>query len=125
MENRSKKLIFIVDDKETIGKVITIYLQADYDCRFFDNPIRAIETLMTGELPDLIISDIRMPEMQGDEFLEYIKSNEMLRDIPVVMLSSEDSTSERIRLLDEGAEDYIIKPFNPMELKVRIKKILK
>ena len=46
------------------------------------------------------------------------------KQIPVVMLSSEDSTSERIRLLEEGAEDYIVKPFNPQELKIRIKKIL-
>ena len=74
--------------------------------------------------PDLIISDIRMPEMRGDEFLAYLKLNELFKQIPVVMLSSEDSTSERIRLLEEGAEDYIVKPFNPQELKIRIKKIL-
>ena len=44
--------------------------------------------------------------------------------IPIVMLSSEESTTERIRLLEEGAEDYILKPFNPLELKIRIKKII-
>lgn len=59
-----------------------------------------------------------------DEFLAYLKRNELLRGIPVIMLSSEDSTSERIRLLEEGAEDYIVKPFNPLELKIRIKKII-
>ena len=53
-----------------------------------------------------------------------LKHNELFKQIPVVMLSSEDSTSERIRLLEEGAEDYIVKPFNPQELKIRIKKIL-
>lgn len=52
------------------------------------------------------------------------KINQLFKHIPVVMLSSEDSTTERIRLLQEGAEDYIVKPFNPMELKVRIKKII-
>ena len=62
--------------------------------------------------------------MGGDEFLEWIKSNQLLKHIPVVMLSNADSTTERIRLLQEGAEDYIVKPFNPMELKVRIKKII-
>ncbi len=79
---------------------------------------------VAGNMPDLIISDIRMPEMRGDEFLAYLKLNELFKQIPVVMLSSEDSTSERIRLLEEGAEDYIVKPFNPQELKIRIKKIL-
>ena len=46
------------------------------------------------------------------------------KSIPIVMLSSEDSTTERIKLLEEGAADYILKPFNPLELKVRIKKII-
>lgn len=48
----------------------------------------------------------------------------MFKSIPVIILSSEDSTSERIRLLEEGADDYIVKPFNPLELKVRVQKLL-
>ena len=65
-----------------------------------------------------------MPEMTGDEFLHYIKRNELFKSIPISILSSEESTTERIRLLEEGAADYILKPFNPLELKVRIKKII-
>jgi DNA-binding response OmpR family regulator len=65
-----------------------------------------------------------MPEMRGDEFLKYLKNNELFKSIPVIMLSGEDSTTERIRLLSEGADDYIVKPFNPLELKVRLKKLL-
>jgi DNA-binding response OmpR family regulator len=53
-----------------------------------------------------------------------MKKNELFKSIPIIMLSSEESTTERIRLLEEGAVDYILKPFNPMELKVRIKKII-
>ena len=56
------------------------------------NPLHAIKRLLAGQMPDLIISDIRMPEMRGDEFLEYLKHNELFKQIPVVMLSSEDST---------------------------------
>ena len=120
----NKKQRLIVDDKEQIAKILYAYLQADYDCHYVQNPLHAIKRLLAGHMPDLIISDIRMPEMRGDEFLEYLKHNELFKQIPVVMLSSEDSTSERIRLLEEGAEDYIVKPFNPQELKIRIKKIL-
>lgn len=119
-----KKKILVLDDKESIAKVISIYLTAEYDCIWFPDAIKGIQWLHEGNVPDLIISDIRMPEMRGDEFLYYIKNNQLFKHIPVVMLSSEDSTSERIRLLEEGAEDYIIKPFNPMELKIRIKKII-
>ena len=66
-----------------------------------------------------------MPFMTGEEFLAYIKKNELFKSIPVVILSSEDNSINRIRLLENGAEDFILKPFNPMELKVRLKKILK
>lgn len=119
-----KKKIILIDDKSSIGKVVAIYLNKEYDFEYFENPIKAIEWLQNGNVPDLIISDIRMPEMMGDEFLAYMKSNELFKSIPIVMLSSEESTTERIRLLEEGAEDYILKPFNPLELKVRIKKII-
>lgn len=119
-----KKKILLVDDKVSIAKVVSIYLSQEYDFTYCENPIKAIEWLHEGNFPDLIISDIRMPLMTGDEFLLYMKSNELFKSIPFVMLSSEESTSERIRLLEAGAEDYILKPFNPMELKVRIKKII-
>lgn len=119
-----KKKILILDDKETIAKVLSIYLMSDYDVQWLPDGLQAVKWLQAGNTPDLIISDIRMPGMRGDDFLEWIKQNELFRHIPVIMLSSEDSTNERIRLLEIGAVDYIVKPFNPMELKIRVKKIL-
>ena len=114
-----KKRILILDDKETIAKVLSIYLMAEYDCIWLQDGVQGMKWLQEGNLPD-----IRMPEMRGDDFLEWIKANELFKHIPVIMLSSEDSTTERIRLLEIGAEDYIVKPFNPMELKIRVKKII-
>ncbi|NDW13439.1 DNA-binding response regulator [Bacteroides sp. 214] len=119
-----KKRIMLIDDKASIAKVVSIYLSKDYDFTYFENPIKAIEYLQGGDFPDLIISDIRMPEMMGNDFLRYMKKNELFKSIPIIMLSSEESTTERIKLLEDGAADYILKPFNPMELKVRIKKII-
>lgn len=119
-----KKKILILDDKETIAKILSIYLMADYDCIWLSDGLQGMKWLQEGNTPDLIISDIRMPEMRGDDFLEWLKQNELFKHIPVIMLSSEDSTSERIRLLEIGAADYIVKPFNPLELKVRVKKII-
>lgn len=119
-----KKKIIVVDDKITIGKIIAAYLAADYDFEYFENPLPCIERLKQGNLPDLIISDILMPNMKGDKFLEYLKDDPTFKAIPVIMLSSEDSSSDRIRLLQYGADDYIVKPFNPLELKIRINKIL-
>jgi len=119
-----KKRILLIDDKISIAKVVAVYLSKEYEFIYFENPIKAIDWLQEGDFPDLIISDIRMPEMTGDEFLRYMKKNELFKSIPIIMLTSEDSTTERLRLLEEGAADYIIKPFNPLELKVRIKNII-
>jgi DNA-binding response OmpR family regulator len=119
-----KKRVLIIDDKPTIAKIIQVYLNETFDCIYFEDPIKAIAWLQESNLPDLIISDINMPNMNGVEFLDYIKKNELYKSIPFVILSSEDSTSQKISLLEKGADDYISKPFNPMELKVRLKKIV-
>lgn len=119
-----KKKILILDDKETIARVLSIYLMTEYEVIWKPDGEQGVQYLQDGNTPDLIISDIRMPGMRGDDFLEWIKQNELYKDIPIMMLSSEDSTSERIRLLEIGAVDYIVKPFNPIELKIRVKKIL-
>ena len=118
------KQILFVDDKPAIGKVLSVFLGNENELVYFEDPVRAIEWLSEGNEPALIISDIRMPKMSGSEFLAYLKSNSLFKGIPVVMLSSEESTTERINLLEAGAEDFILKPFNPMELKARIKKFL-
>jgi DNA-binding response OmpR family regulator len=118
------KKILLIDDKASIGKVVSMYLSKEYEFKYLDNALKALEWLQQGNIPDLIISDIRMPDMTGVEFLAYVKNNELLKSIPVIILSSEDSTTERIKLLEDGAADYILKPFNPLELKIRIKKIL-
>jgi DNA-binding response OmpR family regulator len=122
---RMKKQILILDDKIAIAKIISVYLSNDFDITYFDTPVKGIEWLYEGNTPDLIILDIRMPEMNGDEFLSYIKKNGLFKDIPVIILSGEESSATRIRMLEEGADDYILKPFNPMELKIRIRKVLK
>ncbi|MFA5642039.1 MAG: response regulator, partial [Bacteroidales bacterium] len=87
--------------------------------------IKAIAWLQEGNIPDLILSDIYMPNMSGIDFLDYIKKNDLFKSIPFVILSSEDSTSQKIELLEKGADDYISKPFNPIELKVRLKKLFR
>jgi len=119
-----KKKVLIVDDKQTIAKIIQVYIADTFDCVYFDDPIKAIAWLQEGNMPDLIVSDINMPNMSGVEFLDYAKKNDLYKAIPFVILSGEDSTSQKIALLEKGAEDYISKPFNPMELKVRLKKIV-
>ncbi len=96
-----KKRVLIVDDKSTIAKVIQVYIAELFDCVYFEDPIKAIAWLQDGNIPDLIISDIYMPNMTGAEFLDYLKKNDLFKSIPFVILSSEDSTSQKIALLEK------------------------
>ena len=77
-----KKTILLLDDKESIAKVVAVYLSGEYDVVYFDNALKGIQWLQEGNKPDLIISDIRMPVMRGDEFLEYVKNNEPVQIFP-------------------------------------------
>lgn len=119
------KLVLLVDDKPEIAKIITLYLAPMYEIKYQENPIKAISWLNEGNMPDLVISDLNMPEMSGEEFLRYLKSNELFNHIPVLILSSVESSFNRVQLFEEGAEDFILKPFNPEELRVRVKRLLR
>jgi len=125
LEKETKKKLLILDDKIAIAKIITVYLSGEYDIVYFDTPVKGLDWLYKGNMPDLILLDIKMPEMNGDEFLTYIKRNGLFTHIPVIVLSGEESSAIRIKMLEEGADDFILKPFNPMELKIRIRKVLK
>lgn len=122
MDNLTK--ILIVDDKPEIAKVIKIQLSGEYHVYYMENPVKALEWMKEGNLPELIISDFYMPEMNGYEFLQYLKASSIYKTIPVIILSSTENSGERIKMLEEGADDFILKPFNPQELKIRVRKLL-
>ncbi|MCF8380740.1 MAG: response regulator transcription factor [Bacteroidales bacterium] len=119
-----KKTVLILDDKHEIRNLLNMYLSKDYNVVAFPNGLEAINWLQEGNIPDGIISDINMPEVDGREFLGMIKTSGAFKTIPIIMLSSIQNSDERIKLLDMGANDYMIKPFNPAELKVRLAKII-
>jgi len=80
--------------------------------------------MQEGNIPDIIVADIQMPVLNGYDFLTQIKASGFFHATPVIMLSSIDNSTERIKCLRMGARDYVVKPFNPEELYLRIKNIL-
>lgn len=123
--DKTKPSVLIVDDKPEIAKVIKIHLTADYNVHYLENPVKAIAWMREGNIPELIISDVYMPEMNGHEFLLYLKASSIYRHLPVLILSSMENSGERIKMLEDGAADFILKPFNPQELKIRVRNILR
>jgi DNA-binding response OmpR family regulator len=81
--------------------------------------------LQEGKLPDVIISDLHTPQVNGLQLIEQVKSSGFFRVIPILILSGEDNTETKIKCLEAGADDYLVKPFNPRELEARLQNILR
>ena len=112
--------ILIVDDDDTIRQLLGEYLKAQgFDISFAEN-IQKCEQLLHYFKIDLIILDLMMPGESGIQFL-----NRSERNIPTIMLSALGDVDDRISGLESGADDYIAKPFEPKELLLRIKHLLK
>ena len=120
-----KKLMLIIEDNNFMKILLGNLFSLHYNIHTVSNGHEALEWLYSGNMPNVIISDIVMPEMDGLEFLKNIRGSTFFNNIPLVMLSGVDKSSDRIKCLQLGANDYIIKPFNPEELTIRIHNLLK
>lgn len=116
------KHILIVDDDSKIAQLIEIYLKNEgYVVSKANRGLQALE-IMEKQTVDLVILDIMMPGMDGLEVCLKIREYQMT---PILMLSAKDSDMDKITGLISGADDYMVKPFNPLELVVRVKSLLR
>ncbi|MCF8309607.1 MAG: response regulator transcription factor [Bacteroidales bacterium] len=115
-----KKKILVIDDEKTIRTLLQNYLEKDYEVITKENGEEGMAWLQQGIIPDLIVVDIQMPVMDGYEFIKNIRASGYFKDIPLIMLSGIESSSDKVKALKMGANDYMVKPFNPEELAVRI-----
>jgi signal transduction histidine kinase/CheY-like chemotaxis protein len=116
-------VIMIVEDNNDLRSFIAQSLAVDYKIIQAINGIDALQTL-THELPDLIISDIMMPQMDGIEFLQQLRQQEQFKTVPFFLLSSKSTQSDTQIGLQYGADDYLTKPFDMEELLLRVKNII-
>ncbi|HVX50926.1 MAG TPA: response regulator transcription factor [Chitinophagaceae bacterium] len=117
--------VVIVEDDRYMRSILNHYLDSKFAVTAFDNGMDTLKYLQEGNIPDIIITDLNTPKLSGMELLEQIKASGFFKSIPVMILSGEDSTEKRIKCLNAGADDYVVKPFNPAELMARINVILR
>lgn len=112
--------ILVVDDSPEIHAVIGAYLRVSgYDVVHAKNGLEALD-ILNEHTPDLVLLDIQMPELDGFDTLERIKKQPRQAEVPVLFLSSLDKPNLKVKGLQMGAEDYIVKPFNRAELIARV-----
>ncbi|MDQ7786858.1 MAG: diguanylate cyclase [Thermodesulfovibrionales bacterium] len=112
--------ILLVEDDKLQAKITREYLEsAGYEVILADNGKTAIKSVKTGSV-DLVILDLILPDMNGNEVCRWLKLNEDTRGIPIIMLTAKGSTMDKVQGLHAGADDYLLKPYNETELNARI-----
>lgn len=123
MEQKIKLLI--IDDESSTRKVLEHFLNKEFDVTLKNDGMEGMNWLELGNDSDFIIADLNMPNLNGKEFTKVIRASNLYRNIPIIILSGTDESKERIECLNLGADDFMLKPFNPMEVHAKIKAILR
>lgn len=114
--------ILVVDDDENICEVIRMYLNSsNYDSKIVNNG-RDVENIFAEYKPDLVLLDIMLPNIDGIDILKWIRRES---EVPVIMLTAKGDTFDKVLSLELGADDYIVKPFEPKELLARVKAVMR
>lgn len=114
--------ILIVDDDENICEVIKMYLQSsNYDTKVVNNGKTAEEVFIDYK-PDLVLLDVMLPGVDGIDVLKWIRKE---KETPVIMLTARGETFDKVLALELGADDYVVKPFEPKELVARVKAVMR
>ena len=121
----SEQQLLLVDDEPGIRESVQAYLEDNegWTVTVASNADEALQTI-ESRVPDLIISDIMMPQVNGYEFLAKLKEDPRYRSIPVVFLTARGMTSDRIQGYEAGCDAYLSKPFDPEELEAIVKNLL-
>lgn len=120
---KEKKYLLVVEDDPEVQDLLEELLGEQYDMGIAEHGGEALDKIRTRE-PDLIISDVMMPVMDGVELCKQVKENLDTCHIPIILLTAKDSIKNKLEGIESGANDYISKPFRPDYLLLRIQKLL-
>jgi DNA-binding response OmpR family regulator len=119
----AKTILVAEDDPVTRRFVVSLLEERGYEVLVAEDGEHAVATATTAQ-PDLIVSDLVMPYRDGYEVLRAVRSDERLKGIPVLILSMRDREEDIVRGFEQGADEYVVKPFNAREFLSRVRKLL-
>ncbi len=124
-EERTIMRILIVDDDPDIRDVLKLTLsEENYEVIEAENGEEALK-IISAKAPDLILLDYKMPKMDGRQVCRHVKKDILLRHLPIIMVTGKGEINDKVNGIDAGADDYVVKPFEPKELLARIRMIIR
>lgn len=123
-EPQQRPVVLVVDDHEEILQLVGITLEDQYEVRFARDGEEALEAVR-NDRPDAVVLDVMMPRLSGYEVCEIIKSDPETADLPVLILSARGDAAHVKQGFHSGADDYLPKPFDPEELELRVRALLR
>lgn len=122
---KQNSTILIVDDEEVIREIFQgLLLAQGYNLAFASDGLEALAKA-TELSPDLILLDVMMPEMDGFEVCRRIRASATLAEVPIIMITALDDQESRLNGIRAGADDFVTKPFNMIELQARVQTIIR
>ncbi|MBV6647143.1 MAG: response regulator [Cyclobacteriaceae bacterium] len=118
------KRLVVVDDNQMMREFLRNFFCKDYLVDTYESAEEVMTAIRFDDIPHLMVVDYELAGLDGFELLKTLKSSGFYRRIPIFFLSGKSESDKRIACLQEGAEDFITKPFNPMELSLKIKRAL-
>lgn len=121
----ANQLISVVDDEPDILELVSIHLKkANFRVRGFAEA-ETFYRFLAKEIPDLIILDLMLPDIDGLQVCQYLRGNERFASVPIIMLTARTEEIDKVVGLELGADDYVTKPFSPRELVARVRAVLR
>lgn len=118
--------ILVVEDEEAIKDMLVIVLeQVGFNVLAADNAEDAQKVLLANVMPDLMLLDWMLPDMNGIEFAKRLKKDDIYKELPIILLTARGEEEDKVKGLEIGADDYVTKPFSPRELIARIKAVIR
>ena len=126
MTKREKRGVFVVDDEAKLRELVTFHLEtAGHDVTVFPDGRACWQQLQEADQPpEVILTDVMMPRMNGFQLVQHVRDDGDLSEIPIVMLTGRGTESDVVRGLEVGASDYLTKPFRSQELIAHVERYL-
>ena len=125
MTDVKPKKILVVDDESDVSELVAYHLKAKgFQVEVVNNPNSSVGTARSF-LPDLVILDVMMPDLNGIQICRMLRADPKLKKVPIIFLTAKAEENDRVQGLETGADDYICKPFSTKELILRVQTILR